>query len=87
MDDKVRLAKIRRLLADPFSTYPELTPHESVVARLASRGETNVEIGKRLGINPHTAGSIVKRVSHKTGLRKHDLTRVVFEALDKILAQ
>jgi DNA-binding CsgD family transcriptional regulator len=84
--DDEKLTRIRAILADPFGVYPDLDEKERKVARLASRGHTLEEVGVALGISPNTAGSIVKRLTLKTGLTKTAMTTAVFKMLEKVLA-
>lgn len=46
-----------------------LTPRESDVVRLISRGLTYVQVADHLGVSPHTVGSHVKNAYRKLGVR------------------
>lgn len=57
---------------DRYCAVPEvvrLTPRESDVIRLISRGCTYVEVANRLGISLHTVASHVKNAYRKLGVR------------------
>ena len=57
---------------DRFFAVPEvvhLTPRESDVIRLISRGCTYVQVADRLGVSLHTVASHVKNAYRKLGVR------------------
>jgi DNA-binding CsgD family transcriptional regulator len=57
---------------DRYFAVPEvvrLTPRESDVIRLISRGCTYVQVADRLGVSLHTVGSHIKNAYRKLGVR------------------
>jgi DNA-binding CsgD family transcriptional regulator len=57
-------------LAMSFMTQPAyLTLRESEVLRLVARGRTYAQIGKDLGVSPHTVTTHIKNAYRKLGVR------------------
>jgi DNA-binding CsgD family transcriptional regulator len=53
-----------------FMTQPAyLTLRESEVLRLVARGRTYAQIGKDLGVSPHTVTTHIKNAYRKLGVR------------------
>lgn len=69
-----KLNQVIEIIADPFKGWNgKLTAQEREAGRLACRGKSNAEIGEALGVPANTAGSIIKRLSAKTGLSKSEM--------------
>jgi DNA-binding CsgD family transcriptional regulator len=74
------LATGERVRKHTVETRDELTPQEAQIARLASDGLSNAEIGARLFISQHTAAYHLRKVFSKLGITsRNQLARVLPE--------
>jgi len=83
-DSHTRLVTALYYLQNPFPNLPE---SQREVARLAALGLTNAEISAGLGVSPNTVGTHVNRALKRLGKkRKRDLTRLLIQHIERILA-
>jgi DNA-binding CsgD family transcriptional regulator len=74
------LATGERVRKRKVDTRDELTPQEAQIARLASKGLSNAEIGARLFISQHTVAYHLRKVFSKLGITsRNQLDRVLPE--------
>jgi DNA-binding CsgD family transcriptional regulator len=74
------LATGERVRTRTVETRDELTPQEAQIARLASEGLSNPDIGARLFISPHTVAYHLRKVFSKLGITsRNQLQRVLPE--------
>ena len=74
------LATGERVRKRTVETRDELTPQEAQIARLASEGLSNADIGARLFISQHTVAYHLRKVFSKLGITsRNQLDRVLPE--------
>jgi DNA-binding CsgD family transcriptional regulator len=74
------LATGERVRKRTVETRDELTPQEAQIARLASEGLSNPDIGARLFISQHTVAYHLRKVFTKLGITsRNQLDRVLPE--------
>jgi DNA-binding CsgD family transcriptional regulator len=74
------LATGERVRKRTVETRDELTPQEAQIARLASEGLSNPDIGARLFISQHTVAYHLRKVFSKLGITsRNQLERVLSE--------
>ena len=77
------LATGERVRKRTVETRDELTPQEAQIARLASEGSSNADIGARLFISQHTVAYHLRKVFSKLGITsRNQLDRVLPEGTD-----
>jgi DNA-binding CsgD family transcriptional regulator len=72
----------RRVIASkrPKTGWEALTSAEAAVARLASEGKTNREVGESLFISPHTVNTHLRHIFDKLGIRSRAALTMAAEA-------
>jgi DNA-binding CsgD family transcriptional regulator len=76
------LATGERVSKRTVATHDELTPQEAQIARLASEGLANADIGARLFISQHTVAYHLRKVFSKLGITsRNQLNRALPEGV------